>query len=1131
MENNLLRQLIMLSKRLIYAFLIQLFFCTVILANTGNAQRKNIEKVKISMNLQEKPLAQFFEEVESKTDFKFTYTDNFIDLNHPVTVEENNTSLYDVLVAVSIQTHLNFVQVNENIHVKPVTGTKRNPVEVAQQQEVTVSGKVVDDTGEPLPGATITVLGTMTGTITDIDGNYSITVPEGATLVFSFIGYEPMRVAVDNRSQIDVTLKTDISSLDEVVVIGYGTINKSDLTGSVSSIKSEELLDRPSVNVGQALSGKLPGVEVYGNSGRPDGQIKIRIRGNNSITASNEPLYVIDGVIGVADINLLNPNNIESLEVLKDASATAIYGARGANGVILITTKRGIISDAAIISYDGYTSFGVMAKNQNLELLNSTEWWQVYNTGYDNIQKYDPIGFAKGKFKRASPQNLPLLFDNEGNPLHDTDWEDETYRTAISQNHQISLRGGNEKTIFSAYLGYTRQEALMDKNYLNRYNGQFNIDSKLRDWLKFGVNFSLNFNKGNDLYNNYSLKRLSQEALPIIPVKYPNGNWGSNRDFPGAVQDTPLRYLEELSNQTTNTQVISDFYLNFKINKNLDFKSTFAVDGRYRKNNYYNGKNLIQFNGKNRGGIARINIENQFYWQNENYFNWSQKINENNNLNLMLGLSWQQRSSELLGAEHQNFIDDFYQWHNLGAGTVNQPSSSSDWRWSLNSYFARANYTIKNKYLFTATGRYDGSSKFGGNNKYAFFPSLAFGWRVSEENFLKDNSIIEDLKIRTSFGKTGNQDIANYAYSQNLGSSNVIFMDQFYSAIYRSSFGNPDLKWETTTQFDGGLDVSFLNGRINLTLDYYQKITSDLLLNAPLPYTSGLDFAIQNIGSVQNKGWELALNTYNINSKDYSWISNISFAANKNKIKKLGKNNEDIFPTNHATGQMQILRVDQSVGSFWGLTRLGTWNSEELDEAAKFNRLPGDLKYADLNQDGIIDANDNSIIGQSLPDWTMGISNSFSYKNVDLLIDIRIVRGIDVMNAGTHTREDRSGVANGSKTILNAWTPSNQNTMVAELRYMRTYYDSYPDTHWLQDGSFTRLQNLLIAYNFNSALLSKIKLQKLRVYASGQNLFLLTNYKGYDPEVSTHSSEFGQGIDDFGEPRARTFAIGLNLEF
>ena len=1105
------------------------------LVMAGPLKGQGILDRKVSLDAQNKEIKSILTDIEKQTSVVFTYRPKLIKASKKISFKVTDARLVDVLDQL-FSPEISFLVVDEEeeIVLRPNPDLSSvDPVPaIVEMLAITVSGKVTDETGQTLPGVNVVERGTTNGTTTDVDGRFSMNVQdEKSVLVFSFIGYATQEVPVGGQTEFSINLQTDVKALDEVVVVGYGSVKKSDLTGSVSTIKAEELLDRPTVNIGQALSGKLPGVEVFGNSGRPDGQIRIRIRGNNSITASNEPLYVIDGVIGVADINLINPNNIESLQVLKDASATAIYGARGANGVILITTKRGLNSDKGIIAYDGYTSFAVMAKKQNIEFLNTNEWWQVYNKGFDNIEKYDPIGYVQGKFKRVLPEDLPKLFNSAGSPIYDTDWEDEAYRTAISQNHQLSFRGGNDKTTHSIYLGYLRQEALMDKNYLERYNGQFNMDSKLRSWLKVGGNVSLNYNTGNDLYDNYSLKRLTQEALPFIPVKYPDGTWGSNRDFPGAVQDTPSRYLEEMIDQTTNTQFISDFYMDFRITEDLDFKSTFAVDNKNLKNNYYSGKNLIQFGGKNNGGIAQIRTEHQIYWQNENYFNWNKKFNENNELNFMLGISWQQRYAELLGAEHRNFIDDFYQWHNLGSGTVTQPSSSSDWKWSLNSYFARFNYNLYNKYLFTATSRYDGSSKFGKNNRYAFFPSFAFAWVTSEENFLKDIPLIDHLKIRASVGETGNQEIANYAYSQNLGSSNVIFKDAFYSALYRSSFGNPDLKWETTSQLDGGFDISFLRGSVDMTFDYYRKITSDLLLNAPIPYTSGLNSVMQNIGSVRNEGFEVALNTYNMTTEDFSWMSSFSFAANKNKIINLGENNEDIFPTRHATGDMQILRVGEPVGSFWGLTRLGTWNTSEADEAAEYNRLPGDLKYADLNNDGKIDENDNSVIGGSLPDWTMGISNTFTYRNIDLSFDIRVVKGMDVMNAGTHTREDRSGVANGSKTQLNAWTPENQNTMIAELRYMKTYYDSYPDTHWLQDGSFVRLQNLLISYNFNKSFLNKIRLQKLRIYASGQNLFLLTKYKGYDPEVSTHASEFGQGIDDFGEPRARTYTIGLNVNF
>jgi len=1088
-----------------------------------------INPQEISFDENNPNLEVIISEIESQTDLKFAYGEDVNPTTKLVgrfSFEKEN--LDEVLNQLSRRTPYNMSIIGNNIAIS-VRSTSKSPKINKSEIQFLVVGKVTDANGLPLPSVTVQEQGTNNGVLTDFDGNFSIEVgSDESVLVFTFIGMQTLRKTVEGNTTMNIQMQEDEQALDEVVVIGYGTVRKSDLTGSVSGIKPEDLLDQPSVNIGEALSGKIPGVEVYSNSGRPGGQINIRIRGNNSITASNEPLYVIDGVIGVADINLINPNNIESLQVLKDASATAIYGSRGANGVILITTKRGLNTDKGVIAYDGWTSFGVLAREQNLEFLNANEWWQVYNTGFDNIAKYDPAGYAQGRFTRVAPENLSKLFDEAGKPLYDTDWEEEVYgKTAISHNHQLSFRGGNEKTTYSATLGYLRQEALMDKNYLERYNGQFNFDSKLRSWLTVGTNVSLNYNKGNDLYSNYGLKRLAQEAIPLIPVKYPDGTYGSNRDFPGGVQDTPSRYLEEMVDQTTNTQAIANLFLDFHITKDLDFKSTFAVDIKSRKNNYYVGRNLIQFGGRNNGGIAQINTEDQLYWQNENYLNWNKQFNQNNRLDFMLGLSWQQRSAELLGAEHRNFIDDFYQWHNLGAGTVNQPSSSNDWRWSLNSYFARANYSLYDKFLFTATGRYDGSSKFGPNNKYAFFPSFAFAWRLSEENFLKENRFINNLKIRTSIGKTGNQEIPNYAYSQNLGSSNIILDNEFYTALNRSSFGNPDLKWETTTQFDGGIDISLLNGRFDMTFDYYYKTTDDLLLNAPIPSTSGLSSVIKNIGSIRNQGLEFGLNSYNITTEDFIWESSIAFAANRNKVLSLGENDEDIFPTTHAQGDMKILRVGEPIGSFWGLTRLGTWNTDEVDEAAIYGRLPGDLKFADLNNDGSIDQNDNSIIGNSSPDWTMGISNRFSYKNLEFSFNIRVVQGNDVMNAATHNREDRSGVAGASKTLLNAWTPNNQNTMIAELRYMRTYYDSYPDTHWLQDGSFIRLQNLMIGYTFKD-----IGFESLRIYVSGQNLFLITDYNGYDPEVQTfQDGQFGQGIDDFGAPRSKTYTIGLNLNF
>ncbi len=1092
---------------------------------------------KIDLTFTKVPLGTVLVKLSEASGIKIGFSQNLVAHSENVSLKTNGLPLNQVLETVLKPRGLSFSVVGQSIIVEPANkgslpvNSSPNNTGKSDAGELRIKGRVTDEKGEGLPGVNVVVKGTQSGTSSDAEGNYEISLPaKNAVIVFSFVGYLSQEISPENRIQLDVILKSDTRNLDELVVVGYGVQKKSDLTGAISVVKAERLLDKPVVNIGQALSAKAAGVEVFENGGTPDGRVRIRIRGDNSINSSNDPLYVIDGVIGVADINLVNPNEIASLEILKDASATAIYGARGANGVILITTKRGINTDKAIITYDGYVSTGRLAKK--LDLLNSSEWWQVYNTTLDNAAKYDPDGFAAGKYEKVPTASLPKLFDAAGQPLYDTDWQEETYRTALTQNHQIGIRGGNEKTTYSAYLGYLHRDALIRKSYLNRYTGRFNADTQLRSWLSAGANISFNYNKGNDHYTHYQIKRLTQEALPIIPVKYPDGTWGSNRDFPGAVQDTPARYLEEMVNQTSNTQVVADIYANFHLTKDLEFKSTFAVDSRDQKNNYYSGKNLIQYS-KNQGGIARISTENQLYWQNENYFNWNKNFNPNHHLNLMLGASWQQRSAELLSATHQNFTDDFYQWHNLGAGTVVLPASSGDWRWSLNSYFARANYNLADKYLFTATGRYDGSSKFGKNNRYAFFPSFAFAWRVSDEDFLKNSRVVSNLKLRSSVGQTGNQEIANYAYSQNLGLSNVIFNDQFYSALYRSSFGNPDLKWEKTTQFDVGVDIGLLHQRIDVSLDYYHKTTSDLLLNAPIPYTSGLNTVMKNIGSVRNHGFELSVNTRTIQTANFSWETSVVFARNRNRILRLGTNDEDIFPgPTHAQGELVILRVGQPVGTLWGKTRLGTWGSAEAEEAAEYGRLPGDLKYADLNQDGKINNDDNSIIGRTSPDWTMGFSNRLAYRNLEFAIDLRFVQGNDVVNAALHNREDRSGVANGARSQLNAWTPENQQTMVAQRRPMTTYYDSYPDTHWMQDGSFIRCQNIQLGYNFPDKFLQKTGLGKLKVYVSAQNLFLISGYNGYDPEVSTaYTSAFGQGIDDFGDPRPRTYTLGLNVNF
>jgi TonB-linked SusC/RagA family outer membrane protein len=985
--------------------------------------------------------------------------------------------------------------------------------------------------GEPLPGVNVLVKNTNIGTVTDIDGKYSIDIPdENAVLVFSFIGYVTQEVAINGRNIINVVMAEDVQSLEEVVVVGYGTQKKSDLTGAVANIKSEELLERQTFNVGQALQGRIPGVDVYANSAAPGAAPKVRIRGINSINSSLDPLYVVDGVIGV-NANALDPYNIESVEVLKDASSTAIYGARGANGVIIITTKRGL-EGKSIISYDGFGSYSVPAKR--IGALNAQEFMEVYNLAFANAEKYDPQGFADGKYQPNKLEDFPELFDENGNPRYDTNWEELIYRPAWAQNHHLSVQGGAEKTLYSLSLGYSNQDGIMRNSWFKRYNAKFTLDNQVKDWLRIGGSVTGLMSKqrvSDDASGALNVPRMVFEAIPIIPVRYPNGTWAGNADWPGMEGgENPVRLTEERERINNRMELLGDIYAQINITPDLEFRSSFGYDLVGTKNNYYSGRDVNGFSA-NQKGTADIFSANSYYWQSENYFTYNKGLFDNNHtLTGLLGLSWQESYNENVFAAAQTFIDDFYGWHNLGVGNVRSGIGSGDSRWSLNSYFGRINYNILDKYIFTVTGRYDGSSKFGRNNKYAFFPSVGVAWRVSEESFFNIEPV-SNLKLRASAGSTGNQEIGSFASLQFLGTETVLLNGDRQTGIYRASFGNPDLKWEVTNQYDIGLELGLFNNRVDFMADFYYKRTNDLLLNAPIPWSSGLSSVTQNIGSVENKGIELTLNSVNMSTGDFIWTTNLNWSANRNKILELGVNDDDIFPGPWFLGQTNILRVGEPIGSLWGYKRLGTWNTDEAAEAAEYNLLPGDLKWADLNDDKVLDAQDETIIGRAYPKWTMNIANTLSYRNFDFTFDIRIVQGVNTVNATKHSVEDRQAIASGLKTILDAWTPENQDTYIAEIRHYNAGYSTHMDDWWVEDGSFIRGQNFILGYSLPEMSAQNIGLQKLRFYVSAQNLFIITEYTGYDPEATTFGGQLTQNIEFFQYPKPRTFNLGVNLSF
>lgn len=1029
-------------------------------------------------------------------------------------------------------------------------------VQLSFAQSRTVSGKVIDQRdNKGLAGVSVQVKGTSTGTVTDASGDYTIAAPSAeSVLVFSYAGYGTQEFTVGNQTNINVQISGGATNLNEVVVVGYGTRRKSDLTGSVGSVRGAQLQERaaaPSLN--QALAGRIAGVQVNVNSGRPGGQTNVRVRGFSSINTSNNPLYIVDGIAlpqstqsqNSNSIDFINPNDIASVEVLKDASATAIYGARGANGVILVTTKRGTAGGGRI-TYDTELSVPTIGPNR-VEMLNAREYIEVENLAYDNIKVYDPVGWANGNYNalvdpRVKRKSLPLLFDANGNPLYDTDWLKESTQNKLSQNHQLGLTGGNTDNTYGIYLGYRNDNGLLLNSYLKRYSGRFTMDSRIKSWLKVGGNLSYNTQEENIVdqgTGGLNSVRMITEAFPFLPVKYADGSWGENWQYPGAEGGSnPVHILNDRKLLFNTQNVLGDVYININLAKGLEFRSQTGTNIVTRNQREYSGRTLNNIS-QGQNGFASVNNSRETFWSNENYFTYNGSFGNAHDLNATLGFSWQENNFNNIGISSQNFTTDFFQYNNIGAGSQQNPGFSGANRWSFNSYFGRVNYTLQDKYIVTFTGRADGSSRFGTENKYAFFPSAALAWRASDEDFLANSSFISNLKFRTSYGLTGNSEIPPYQSLANLGNYTAIFSDTRVIGVGTGRLANADLRWERTAQADFGVELGLFNNRISIESDIYYRKTSDMLLDAPVPRTTGNGSIRRNIGSMENRGFEFAVNTVNINRSDLTWNSTFNISLNRNEVLSLATP-APIFGVGNPgfTNQTGIIRVGDPVGSYWGLVRLGTWSDKDAAEAAKFNAasyrggkpiLPGDIKYQDVNGDYIINDADRQVIGSAYPDAWGSFINNVRFRNFEFILDIQYSVGNDVLNMTKHSGEDRVSIANSYKTVLDAWTPTNQNTDVAAIRDTRAGYVTNVDTRWVEDGSFLRGRNVLVGYNFPAAIYNRLGLSRLRAYVSAQNFFLSTKFSGNDPEVTTYGNAFAQGQTFFDYPKPTMFTFGLNV--
>lgn len=1027
----------------------------------------------------------------------------------------------------------------------------------------TIKGKITDkETGDGLPGVNVVVKGTSSGTTTDGEGSYTLSVPDNATLVFSFVGYISQEVVVGNRTSLDISLAADSKALSEVVVIGYGTAKKSDLTGSVGSVKEEQLRERPAPSLNQALQGKISGVQVNVNSGRPGGRANVRIRGFSSINSSNNPLYVVDGVMlpqgnqnqQSQAIDFINPNDIVSVEVLKDASSTAIYGARGANGVIMVTTKRGK-SGESTITY-GLDLSVPTAGPKRAKVLNAKQYMEVEDLAYKNMEKFDPAGWADKKYvthdplvRRAAlaaahPDVFTKNADGTFSPNYDTDWFKESTQNRISQNHQLGFSGGNERTTYSLSLNYRDDQGLIKTSYLKRYATRFSIDDQVKKWLRLGGTLSYNNQAENLVDISDAVPRQMVEDFPFLPVKWPDGSYANNRDFPGA--EGSMSSVHRLNGRkfNLNTQTtLGSLYGNITLAKGLEFRSVLGVNVITQEANQSQTRTLTP----NELGTARKDNRKETFWSWENLLTYNKSFGIHS-INALAGISWQETNVSTTGVGSQSFSTDYFGFDNLGAGAVlpsNNPYVSGAQRFAFNSYFGRVNYTLLDKYLFTVTGRADGSSKFGDNHKFAFFPSAALAWKVSDEEFLKGNPIISNLKVRTSYGLTGNSEIPPYSSLPLLRSNYAaIYNDTRVSGTGINRLPNKDLKWEKTAQTDAGLEISFLKGRISFEADYYYRKTTDMLLDAPVPRTSGYATIRKNIGSMENKGFEFSLNTVNIENSKFTWNTSFNISFNRNKVLSLATPS-DIFGVGgpSITNQTSVIRIGEPAGAFWGLTRLGTWSEAERDQAAKFTSyrgnlkmLPGDIKYKDINGDNAITDADRSIIGNGSPKGWGSLSNSVRYGNFDLTLDLQFSYGNDLMDMNLHASEDRQALANSYATVLDAWTPENQNTSIAQIRDTKAGYVTNVDTHWIFDGSFIRGRNLLLGYNFPSEITSKLKMSKLRLYLSAQNFFLISKYPFGDPEQTPirggdSDNVFSQGMIWHSYPKPTTFMGGIQVAF
>lgn len=1044
-------------------------------------------------------------------------------------------------------------------------------VTVAMAQ-VLVRGTVVDQTGESVIGASIQVKGTTQGTITDIDGKFSLGVPDKkSVIVVSFIGYATKELQVDASKPMSIVLEEDTKVLDEVVVVGYQEVRKKDLTGSVAKADMNELLNTPVGSFDQTLGGRIAGVNVSSSEGTPGGTMNIVIRGNNSLTQDNSPLYVIDGfpVEDAAIASTINPSDIESLDILKDASATAIYGARGANGVVIITTKKGKVGKAQL-SYDG--SVTMQHVTRTIPMMDAYEFVKLQAETYPAS-----IANSTGGYLMEYQGKQWTLDDYRD--IFQYDWQDEILRTALQHNHNIRLTGGTEGVRYNASVSYYNQDGILLNSGYERFQARANTVIK-RDKLDISLttNYSRSIQTGSTpSETSYSgMNNLFYSVWGYRPVTYPNKSMESllNDVMDEAIDSSndyrfnPIRSLKEEYRKYYINNLQLNGYVSYEFIKGLKLKVSGGYTYDARKNDQFNNSNTRYGGPTSTDKVnAQIIRNERLTWLNENTLTYQTNIKKKHFFNSLVGITFQNSDYEYYSLKSTHIPNESLGMAGMADGTLSSSSSLKS-SWSMMSYLARLNYNYKSKYYATASFRADGSSKFSKKHRYGYFPSGSLAWNFMEEEFMAPiKKVVGAGKLRVSWGLTGNNRIGEYDYYALLQmlkekQGDYISNGSIPSGVYpfdndMSSVGmvpvslpNEDLKWETTEQWNVGLDLSFFNERLNFTADVYRKTTRDLLLEASLPLVSGYYSATKNIGKVRNDGLELSLSTVNVQTKDFTWTSDFNIAFNKNEVLELAENQLSLttaarFDQNYNSQPSYIAKVGLPMGMMYGYIYEGTYkyddfvksgNSYTLKDnvpyfSSEANTQPGMPKYKDVNGDGIIDTNDRTIIGRGLPIHTGGFTNSFTYKGFDLSVFFQWSYGNDIMNANRLFFENAGGKKdlNQFASYANRWTPENPESDIPAAT--KSASNNVISSRIIEDGSYLRLKTVTLGYTFPKALIAKAKLSNARVYVAAQNLWTWTSYSGYDPEVSVRNSALTPGLDFSSYPRAFTLSFGVNLGF